>query len=194
MSDSVTTQDGITEQPNYSELSLEEQQAKAIEVLKSQWFNEEVAKGYMLQADYTKKTQEIAQLKKQPQEQPQQQFDDEATTAYLKQLGFPTREEIEAFNKQRQNDSELQDILRDIPELANQKDAIKSLAEKDWISAYEAAQKYGFTTKEKLERAKTSSWPMGTNSKEKKEVSIMDMSPEEYLKWKSKEWITTGVK
>jgi hypothetical protein len=32
---------------------------------------------------------------------------------------------MESFNKQRQNDSELQDILRDIPELANQKDAIK---------------------------------------------------------------------
>jgi hypothetical protein len=40
----------------------------------------------MRQSDYTRKTQEIAQLKKQPQEQPQQQFDDEATKAYLKQL------------------------------------------------------------------------------------------------------------
>lgn len=184
MTDSETTLDEISEQPH----------GEMVEVNWEQVSLEELKRGYMRQSDYTRKTQEIAELKKQSAPQTESEDDEAATREYLRKMGVVLKDDLETIDRKRQNESELQDILRNMPELSSQSEAIRRLSEVEGVSPSEVVSKYGFASKEKLERAKTAQYPMWANRKEKQEVSIEDMTPAQYEKRKAESGkFTRGV-
>jgi len=75
-------------------------------------------------------------------------------------MGVVLKDDLETLDRKRQNESELQDILRNMPELSSQSEAIRRLSDVEGVSPSEVVSKYGFASKEKLERAKTAQYPM----------------------------------
>jgi len=140
-----------------------------------------------LQADYTRKSQRLSELEKQPNTS----TDEETQTIQrLKERGFVSKEELENIQTQAQRETEFRTLLETNPSLKKYEGAIRKLQWVDWKSYEEVILENGFLSQDRLEKAKSSrdrlvSWMETTSSK-----SLLDLSPEEYEKWKKEQGIT----
>lgn len=150
---------------------------------------EEEAKYKALQSDYTKKAQELSELKKSQQtvtyddddgaEQARRFVDSILDEYWLKEL--PTT------IKQKQNDETFERLVGYEPALREQEQAIKELAAAKWLSIEDTIKNYNFLSSDKLEKARNARPIVGNPSyQEKKEKSIAEMSPQEREAHKAK--------
>lgn len=148
---------------------------------------EELKKGYLRQSDYTKKTQELSNLKKESELSPE----DKAAIDFLKKNNFVSKEDLEnAINWQKQ-DTNLKDIIQNNPDLKPFEQAIKDLSKNLWVAPEDVIEKYGFKSKDKLQKAK-SQWDIKWISNPTwQRKSISQMSEKEYAEYKAKMGIWT---
>lgn len=131
-----------------------------------------------LQSDYTRKSQELAEFKKQPAQQAQ--WDDpEQVKAYLRQQWFITREELEAQKK-------LDEVLNYNPELSKFADFIKTAAQNENLAYEDVIQKYWLSTSDKLAKAKSRSLPWN-NLEQPKDKWVFDLTEEEWVAFQKSE-------
>lgn len=204
----VVVQDGTAEQStdksNNAGDQSEKQSQKLYDISGQQITADQLAESYKnLEKDYTKKSNELAQLKK-PVTESTDSADDETQRAKeaLKALGVVTDDEldarIEAREKAREEQSrqkgEMIQFFADNPHLVASREAIEALSKSESISPYDVATKYKFTSPDKLSRAKdgepTGSMPQKVKAQPK---AIRDMSPAEYAAWKQ-ENLKGGIK
>lgn len=153
---------------------------------------DELINGYMRQSDYTRKTQELAEERKQLQWQVTRQdtSDDEDANveAYLQSKGYAKADQVEklvndrlqGIAKSQQDEETLRKLIIENPELKQYEWAIREIAKNDNSALEDIVVKYGFSTHDKLSEAKKRSvmW-WSTNSVDgKKPVS----------EWTDKDW------
>jgi len=147
----------------------------------------QISSGMMMQQDYTRKTQELAEQRKQfesnvPAESGEQGEEEEVARAVklLKDNGFVTQQDIQ--EKQR-----IDGLMNANPELARQRAAIEALARAEGKAPEDVIVKYGFMEEAKLEAAKSRVNVMGmpTPKEQPKAKSIEEMSSTEYATWKA---------
>lgn len=153
---------------------------------------DELINGYMRQSDYTRKTQELAEERKQLQWQVTRQgtSDDEDANveAYLQSKGYAKADQVEklvnerlqGIAKNQQDEETLRKLIIENPELKQYEWAIREIAKNDNSALEDIVVKYGFSTHDKLSEAKKRSvmW-WSTNSVDgKKPMS----------EWTEKDW------
>ena len=153
---------------------------------------DELINGYMRQSDYTRKTQELAEERKQLQWQVTRQdtSDDEDANveAYLQSKGYAKADQVEklvnerlqGIAKSQQDEETLRKLIIENPELKQYEWAIREIAKNDNSALEDIVVKYGFSTHDKLSEAKKRSvmW-WATNSVDgKKPMS----------EWTEKDW------
>ena len=153
---------------------------------------DELINGYMRQSDYTRKTQELAEERKQLQWQVTRQdtSDDEDANveAYLQSKGYAKADQVEklvnerlqGIAKSQQDEETLRKLIIENPELKQYEWAIREIAKNDNSALEDIVVKYGFSTHDKLYEAKKRSvmW-WSTNSVDgKKPMS----------EWTEKDW------
>lgn len=153
---------------------------------------DELINGYMRQSDYTRKTQELAEERKQLQWQVTRQdtSDDEDANveAYLQSKGYAKADQVEklvnerlqGIAKSQQDEETLRKLIVENPELKQYEWAIREIAKNDNSALEDIVVKYGFSTHDKLSEAKKRSvmW-WSTNSVDgKKPMS----------EWTEKDW------
>lgn len=153
---------------------------------------DELINGYMRQSDYTRKTQELAEERKQLQWQVTRQdtSDDEDANveAYLQSKGYAKADQVEklvnerlqGIAKSQQDEETLRKLIIENPELKQYEWAIREIAKNDNSALEDIVVKYGFSTHDKLSEAKKRSvmW-WSTNSVDgKKPMS----------EWTEKDW------
>ena len=158
----------------------------------------ELQDGYLRQSDYTRKTQELAEQRKTLETVEEEAPSDDVLNAreFLKSEGVITKKELQEFKATQENESKLKTILDRNPDLKQHESAIRAIWQTD-NSAYEdIVVKYNFSTKDKLAKARAanSSIKWANPRGESKQKSIMDMSSEEYSKWKAENWVKGGSK
>lgn len=148
----------------------------------------ELKSWYLRQADFTRKTQELA---KQREELQKKQEDattpDEiaAVETLRKKYGFVTREELDKQSKQMAEDLKLNQLFDSNPDLKQYEWAIREIGKSTDMAYEDIIVKYGFSSKDKLQKARDSRWEVkGSLDKGQKQKSIKEMTTEEYLKWK----------
>lgn len=144
--------------------------------------------GYMRDEDYRKKTQELAEAKRQLAAQPKQEdVDPEVKAALdtLKQAGVVTKEDLALMKAQEEDAKQFRKLLKRHPELEAHKKALEQIGKTDNRAWEDLAVDYGFLTKDKLSKAKESRQLVGKKSvAAPKSKSIMDMDAKEYAEWK----------
>lgn len=81
-----------------------------------------------MQSDYTRKAQELAELKKQQSTQDDDISPDEKQLYnWNKEKGFVTQEDLNKFQEQQRQEQEFAKILDKMPELENHRKAIEDL-------------------------------------------------------------------
>ena len=184
----------MTEQPN--EVTLEEgqdQTADSEQVTIPDWFvPEEQFKS--LQADHTRKAQELAELKRRQEAEANEPMPEEEKqlVEWNKKQWFVTTEDLQKFQKQQIMEAWFRDLLQSNPDLKKYESIIRTAQAVDWGSFEEVAIKHWLTTSDKLEKAKASRGKMlGSDTKNPPATkSITDMSVEEYEEWKSKNGVS----
>lgn len=161
-----------------------EENSQTIDVNWEKLTIDELKAWYLRQSDYTRKTQELSKLKKENSlsEEDKQAID------FIKSNWFLTKEDLENFQTRQSQDNNLKDILMSNPDLQPFESAIKELWSTTWLAYEDIIQKYGFKSREKLNKARSQvdiKWMPW-----KKEKSISEMSFEEYEKYKQKMWWT----
>jgi len=130
-------------------------------------------KGYMRNQDYTKKTQELAEAKRQIArtlgEEPakkEQELDPtvQAALETLKQAGVATKDDLLAMKAQEEDEKELRGLLRKNPELKAHEKAIRAIGYSDNRAWVDIVKDYGFTTGDKLAKAKASKPLVGSKA------------------------------
>lgn len=141
-----------------------------------------------LQSDYTKKAQELAELKKQPQSQEEETNDEAVAEQFVaKVLEKYWLKDLPETIKQKQNDESFERLADYEPSLKAQESAIKKIAQVEWLSIEDVIKNYNFLSSDKLEKAKESRQIVGRMwIEEKKEKSINDMTPAEWEAYKAK--------
>lgn len=168
----------------------------------SQQGGEDYEKKYKeLQAEFTRKSQKLAELEKQSQQSSTKANsnadEEEQLKNWLKTNGFVSKDELEATHKKTIQETEFNDLLRYYPELKKNENAIRDLAESTWKSYEEIALDYNFTSSDKLQKAKESRNKMlwnGNPVKNSKPKSLRDASIEEYEQWKQEQGIGSASK
>jgi len=135
-----------------------------------------------LQAEYTKSRQELSEFKKTSE----LSDDDKQAVDFLKKNNFLTRDDLDKAVAQQANDSHLNTIIANNPDLQQYEVAIKELAKSTWTAPEDIIEKYGFKSKDKLARAKAQ-WDVKWSPSDKPKA-IADMSMDEYAKWKKDKW------
>ena len=153
---------------------------------------DELINGYMRQADYTRKTQELAEERKQLQWQTQKAdtTDDEDANveAYLQSKGYAkadqvnqlVNEKLQAIQKNQQDEETLRKLIVENPELKQYEWAIREIAKNDNSALEDIVVKYGFSTHDKLADAKKRSVMWWTPTYENKEKPVSE--------WTEKDW------
>lgn len=153
----------------------------------------ELLAGYQRQQDYTKKTQELAEQRKELAKSPSSAKDNE--TEEIKQtlssLGFTTKEDltayIESVNKGKEEEKKLDNLIQTNPDLKKYAGAIKEIAKTDKSAIEDIVVKYGFSTHDKLKEAKESRWLVGDSNITKWwQKSVKDMNDKEFAEFKAK--------
>lgn len=198
-----TTQQETSEAQAQDQVQSQDEQS-VVEINGEQVSLDELKQGYMRQSDYTRKTQEIAELRRTMAREPRQEEgakvsipdDQELQQAVqlLKQQGFATKEDLEILKAQQSDQAELSQLLDANPDLKRFEAAIKSIGATDNRAWSDIVTDYGFTSKDKLAKAKASRTIVGSNNiaTEKPQKSIMDLSTEEYEAWKKQNITSDG--
>ena len=137
-----------------------------------------------LQADYTKKSQELSEYKKQPVQQSQEE-EDEAWKPAVKDAVrddiYRIAEEI-ADKKLRSRDFD--ELLLLNPDLKRSEKAIRDLSEKTWLPYEQVIDDYWFWS-DKLKKAKERKL-LGDREYGDEKKSVTSMSADEFLEWEKK--------
>lgn len=161
------------------------QQSQTFEVNWQKLSWEQLVSNYKnLQAEFTRKTQELSKTKKESE----LSDDDKNAIEFLRKNNFLTREDLEWYASQRQKETRLSEIISLNPELQSYEIAIKDLSKSTWLAPEDVIEKYGFKSKDKLAKAKSQGdikWTPSTN----KTKTIAEMSMDEYEKWRKEKWI-----
>lgn len=127
---------------------------------------DELINGYMRQSDYTRKTQELAEERKQLQWQVTKadtsDEDDANVEAYLQSKGYAKADQVEklvndrlqGIAKSQQDEETLRKLIIENPELKQYEWAIREIAKNDNSALEDIVVKYGFSTHDKLSEAK----------------------------------------
>lgn len=153
---------------------------------------DELINGYMRQADYTRKTQELAEERKQLQWQTQKAdtTDDEDANveAYLQSKGYAkadqvnqlVNERLQAIQKNQQDEETLRKLIVENPELKQYEWAIREIAKNDNSALEDIVVKYGFSTHDKLADAKKRTVMWWTQAYDNKWKPVSE--------WTEKDW------
>ena len=165
---------------------------------------DELVNGYLRQSDYTKKTQEIAEERKMldaKANQAQDQWfkgdpsDDEAVESYLQSKGYTKADQLEKLiderlqwiTKKQQDDQTISGLITSNPDLKQFEWAIRKLATLEPTKAIEdIVAENGFSTHDKLSKAKQRDIRGGSTPVESGTKSINDMTPAEWETYKAK--------
>lgn len=157
---------------------------------------DELKKGYFRQSDYTRKTQALAEERKQieelKQKYQQKQEPEEVLQAreFLKQENVVTKDDLENFYKQQQYEIGFNDLLKVSPELKKHEEAIRALQRSTGWAYEDVIVKYGFSSSDKVSKAKEARYSLeGMNPKQSGVKSVKDMTPEEYAKFRKEKGI-----
>jgi len=152
----------------------------------------ELKSGYLRQSDYTKKTQELAEERKgfETAEPVEADADVDAAKKFLQSEGYLTQAEVDAklaaFEKRQEDGKLMASFFNSNPDLKQFKGAIETIAKTDDSAIEDIVVKYGFTSTDKLKKAKARG-AVGTSSYEGgKEKAIEEMSSTEFAEWKAK--------
>lgn len=148
---------------------------------------DELKNGYLRQSDYTKKTQELAEKRKELEWMKTSDMtdDEKQMLEWIKKQWFVSKDELERTTFQQSQELELREIIANAPSLKSQEHAIRKLQEAEWWSYEEIIHKYGFMEKDKLQKAKQSRVKVvWEKERDVKQRSITDLSPEEYAERK----------
>lgn len=128
---------------------------------------DELQNGYLRQSDYTRKTQELAKEKEMLTKAQDQGYkwdpsDDEAVELYLQSKGYAKADDLEKIveqkmawlTKSQQDEQTLQSILTSNPDLKQFEWAIRKIAATDNSAIEDIVVKYGFSSHDKLSKAK----------------------------------------
>lgn len=120
---------------------------------------EELQNGYQRQADYTRKTQELAReremLQKQQAPAQEQNNEDEEVEKYVSSIvEKQVEQKIAWLTKQQQDEQTLQSVLASNPDLKQFEWAIRKIAATDNSAIEDIVVKYGFSSHDKLSKAK----------------------------------------
>lgn len=136
---------------------------------------EELKKGYMRQADYTRKTQE---LKKSSTTS----YDEEELNNFrqlMQQEGYVKKDDLETVKQRLKQEQEFELLVQSDPELKRLQPAIQALAENTWKSYEQVIEEYKLLSSSKLAKAKERSL-VGDRNLEEKTKTLDDMTPEEW--------------
>lgn len=137
---------------------------------------DELINGYLRQSDYTKKTQELAEERKMVQWQvskPAEPNDDEAVEAYLQGKGYAKADTVDQLiekklqwiTKAQQDEQTIQSLLSSNPDLKQFEWAIRKIAATDNSAIEDIVVKYGFSSHDKLAKAKANHSLMWNSTK-----------------------------
>jgi hypothetical protein len=93
-----------------------------------------------LQAEYTKSRQELSETKKQSE----LSEEDKTAIEFLKKNNFLTKEDLEGYKSQKEQENRLQKIIADNPDLQPFATAISDLAKDKGLAPEDVIEKYGF--------------------------------------------------
>ena len=136
-----------------------------------------------LQSDYTRKTQELSDLKKQPQTQAE--IDEETLEKRVQSRGFVKQDEVVNLKRQIEEENKFKDLLTYNPDLWQYADAISTLAKAENLAYEDVIEKYKFWSVDKLKKAKESRM-IGDKNLDTKTLNIADATPEQWAEWKQK--------
>lgn len=139
-----------------------------------------------LQADYTRKSQELAQFKKAT-EQTSSWYDETELAnfrALMAQEGYVKKDEVESVKSQIRQEQEFERLIDSDPELKRLAPAIMKLAKAEWKSYEDVIEENWFLSSSKLAKAKERSL-MGDRVLESKPKTIADMSDEEWNEYEA---------
>jgi hypothetical protein len=164
------------------------------EPIMQQVTKDELLNGYLRQQDYTRKTQELAQTRKQKEPEGDETEDVKKT---LTNLWFLTKDQMQEYvsslSKQQSEETKLSQLIQSNPELKQFEWAIRTIAKTDNSAIEDIVVKYWFSTHDKLQKAKETRslvWNPNTVQGDKPK-SVADMTPEEFAKfkaWVAKKW------
>jgi len=174
------------EQPNVTQEDQALEQSHTFEVNWQKLTWEQLLTNYKsLQAEFTRKTQELSKAKKESE----LSEEDKKAIEFLRQNDFLTREDLEGYAAKKVQETKLSQLVANDPELQPFESAIKKLSESEGIAPEDVIVKYGFKSNNKLSKAKSQGdvkwWPAP------KAKSINEMSLDEYEKWRKEKWIWT---
>jgi len=190
------TSDGVTREQPKSDSQQIEINGEMVDL-------DELKAGYLRQSDYTKKTQELADEKRllarakdyTPSKQVEESDDIKKAKEQLKALGVVTKDELDAFQKKVEAQSEdkqrLEALIAANPHLKDKRSAIETIGQVDKAAWEDIIVKYGFEQKDKLSKAKAFNLVGESTPKRKPGTkSLSEMSDTEYLEWKKQNNVT----
>ena len=148
----------------------------------------ELKSWYLRQADYTRKTSELAEQRKEIEKK-----QDDATTpdelqaveTLRQKYWFVTRDELDAQAKKMADEQKLSQVIDSNPDLKQFEWAIREIGKSSNMAYEDIIVQYGFSSKDKLEKARANRWDVkGSLDKGQKTKSIKEMTTDEYLVWK----------
>jgi hypothetical protein len=166
-------------------------QGKLYEVNGQQMSADQIVESYKhSQSELTKKSQELAEMKKAPVvTPPSQQIDEmeqlaDAFLPYLEKRGLAKTSDIQALKEEQKVDY----LLRENPSLAKNEKLLRLALKAEPNKAIEdVIQEYGLNGDDRLSRAKGSSDVIGTPSRTPKaEKSVADLNAAELAEWEKK--------
>jgi vacuolar-type H+-ATPase subunit I/STV1 len=127
---------------------------------------DELLSGYMMQSDYSRKTQELAKeremLKQSQTQQPNIADEDEQVRQALDKWGYAKVETVESLvekklqsiTKSQKDEQAIQSVIASNPDLKQFEWAIRKIAATDDSAIEDIVVKYGFSNHDKLSKAK----------------------------------------
>ena len=151
----------------------------------------ELVDGYLRQSDYTRKTQEIADEKKKLAgnwEGWAWATEVEEVKQFLNEAGFVTKDQLDEYikglKKEQSDASSIENVIASNTDLKQFEWAIRQIAKTDNSAIEDIVVKYGFSTHDKLAKAKASRWDLiGWSSKD-------DKAPKPVSEWTQEDWKT----
>jgi hypothetical protein len=153
--------------------------------------------GNMRQEDYTRKTQELAEAKRElarvnpttAEYAKPDDLSDEAKAAIdvLKKAGFATKEDLQMLKVQEEDAKNFRKLIKNHPELKLHEKAIKQIGLTDNRAWEDIVREYGFLSDDKIAKAKAQNPVKGAKSlpgTQEKKLDIANMNEKEYEAWK----------
>lgn len=164
----------------------------------------ELRNGYMRTQDYTKKTQELADERKnrnrnwgdngQNQSGTTNDDDEKKLEERMRKRGFATQEDLIKQQQRYDQDKRFAELLDYNPFLRPFEKAIRDIAESKGIAPEDVAEQYGFAKKDQLVDASRSRGLVGDNREwtGKKPKTVWDLSGDDYRNWIEQQRLNGG--